>query len=78
MLSKVLGDKKTLILGWTSSILGAFNILFSSDNVQALCQNIGWCLDGNAWWGTLLTIIGQLTIAARYATGQKYGDPNYK
>ena len=73
-LGKVLGDKKTIILGWLLSGIGAVEVLASTGNLQALCQNANICLEGNAILGSILSILGQVAIVARYATGQKYGD----
>ncbi|MBK7737038.1 MAG: hypothetical protein IPI45_04575 [Saprospiraceae bacterium] len=77
LLSKVLGGKKTMILGWTSTAIGTFNIMFSTENLQAICEQHGICLQTSAVFGTILVIIGEATKILRYATGQSYRDPDF-
>lgn len=73
-LGKILGDKKTIVLGWILTAIGAVEVLASTGNLEALCTNANICLQGNTVLGSILSILGQVAIVARYATGQKYGD----
>lgn len=76
-LGKILGDKKTIILGWILTGIGAIEVLASTGNLQALCENANICLQGNAVLGSVLGVLGQVAIIVRYATGQSYGDSNF-
>ena len=76
-LGKILGDKKTNILGWTLSAIGAVEVLASTGNLQSLCENANICLQGNTILGSVLGVLGQVAIILRYATGQSYGDPKF-
>jgi hypothetical protein len=78
LLSKILGGKKTIILGWIVSILGAWNIIASTENVQALCETQNICLAANATWGWISVTIGEIMKVLRFATGQEYEDPKFK
>lgn len=77
LLGKLLGDKKTIILGWTLSAIGAIEVLLSTVNLQALCQNANICLEGNPILGSIIGVAGQIAIVLRYATGQAYGDTKF-
>lgn len=77
-LGKILGDNKTKIIGWLLTIIGGIEVLASTGNLQALCENANICIQGNAILGSIMSILGQVAIVCRYATGQKYGDPKFK
>jgi hypothetical protein len=78
VIGKVLGGHKTMILGWTMSIIGIIQIILSTENIAALCQSHNICLEGNAVVGKILFICGEAVKVLRYATGQNYGDPKFK
>lgn len=77
LLSKILGGKKTLILGWLVTFLGAWNVIVTTEAVQSLCDTAHICLQGNATWGWICMMIGELTKLLRFATGQDYGDKRF-
>lgn len=77
LLGRLLGDKKTIILGWILTGIGAIEVLASTGNLQALCENANICLEGNAILGSILSVSGQIAIILRYATGQAYGDTKF-
>ncbi|MBK6546383.1 MAG: hypothetical protein IPG12_14095 [Saprospiraceae bacterium] len=80
--SKIFGGiapkQKTMILGWLTTIVGTFSILFSTESVQKLCEQNIICLDGNAVWGGVLVVIGVLIKILRFVTGQEYGDRRFQ
>ena len=77
LLSKVLGGQKTLILGWLLTAFGAWNIVVNAEMIQNLCNTVHICLAGNATWGAITMVIGEITKLLRFATGQGYGDPKF-
>jgi hypothetical protein len=77
LLSKILGGKKTLILGWLLTAFGAWNIVVNAEVIQSLCTSVHICLAGNATWGAITMVIGEITKVLRFATGQSYGDEKF-
>ena len=78
ILGRILGGQKTLILGWIVTILGIWNIVVSTENIQALCDSHNICLAGNAVLGYISTAVGEAIKILRFATGQNYDDPKFK
>ena len=52
-------------------------MMFSTENLQAICQHHGICMQTSAVFGTILVVIGEATKLLRYATGQSYRDPDF-
>jgi hypothetical protein len=72
--AKILSGKKLNGLGWLVTLTGVLSILFSTDFVHKLCENHVVCLDGNAAWGIVMVVIGELIKALRAATAIDHAD----
>ncbi len=77
LLNKILCGQKTLILGWLLTAFGAWNIVVNAEMIQNLCNIVHICLAGNATWGAITMVIGEITKVLRFATSQSYGDEKF-
>ena len=64
-IGRLLGENKTLILGWITSVIGIWNIIVTTETVEALCHSHNICLAGNAIFGYINLAIGEMIKVLR-------------
>lgn len=77
LLAKLLPGSKTLLVAWAATIIGAYNILASTELLQTLCSNIHLCVEGSRAWGTFMMVFAEIVKLCRFATGQTEMDPKF-
>lgn len=78
LLSKLFPGSKTLLVAWAGSIIGAINIITSTDVWTQVCDTFHWCPQGSAAWGTIMLIFSEIIKVLRFATGQENGEAKFR
>lgn len=77
VIGRMFSGKGTVVLGWITTALGVFQIIASTDNVQALCASHNICLDGNPVYGAITMVVAEAMKILRFRTGQQYHDTKF-
>ncbi|MBK9721408.1 MAG: hypothetical protein IPO78_07275 [Saprospiraceae bacterium] len=53
------------------------DIVINAEVIQNLFNTVHICLAGNATWGAITKVIGEIIKVLRFATGQSYEDEKF-